>query len=413
MRNHVLYFSLLLVVIVRLILAATTPVFDTSEARYAAISANMARSNDFLVPRFTHRGVYQSFDGKPPLLFQAGGLSCTAFGVNEFAVRFPVLVATGLLLFLLYRVMLVLSNGEKSAALLAVALALTSTAYLALVGFCMTDGILVACVSGALLAHAALLKSQNRNWSLLVFALLGLGMLVKGPVAIVEFGLGVFLDCLVNRRWTILKSYRWFSGAALFLAIAAPWFVLMARANTNFLYYFFVNENLLRFLVHDYGDKYGAGRETFRGMAIVLLFVVTLPWALVPIAKGVLKRRALAPKAFRIRSAEPAAVLGWGVVGMTAFWSLTSRVPLAYLMPTVPLAAAWYVLTSSREERATLVKLVPVASVLSTVILAASLLVGMFATDKMQGAKAPYKPKRYSYEFYHGVHGAPPAEEVK
>lgn len=413
MRNHVLYLSLFLVVLVRVLLAATTPVFDTSEARYAAISANMARTNDFLVPRFTHRGVYQSFDGKPPLLFQASGLSCKAFGVNEFAVRFPVLLATGLLLFLLYRVMLVLSDGDKGAALLAVALALTSTAYAALVGFCMTDGLLVVCVAGALLAHAALLKSSNRNWSLIVFALLGLGMLVKGPVALVEFGLGVFLDCLVNRRWAILKSYRWFSGLALFLAIAAPWFVLMAWENKDFLYYFFVNENLLRFLVHEYGDKYGEGRETFRGMAIVWLFVVTLPWALLPLANVMRKIRARAFTPPTVRDAEPRAVLAWGVVGMTAFWSLTSRVPLAYLMPTVPLAAAWLVLRSSREERATLSRFVPYAAALTSLILATSLLVGMIATDKMQGASAPYKPKRYSYEFYHGVHGVPLAEETK
>lgn len=412
MRNHVLYFSLALVVVIRLILAAATPVFDTSEARYAAISANMARSNDFLVPRFTHRGVYQSFDGKPPLLFQAGGLSCKAFGVNEFAVRLPVLVATALLLLLLYRVMLVLSDGDRSAALLAVAISSTSTAYLALVGFCMTDGLLVACVAGALLAHAALLKTANRNWSLVVFALLGLGMLVKGPVAIVEFGLGVFLDCLINRRWAILARYRWLAGAALFFAIAAPWFILMARENKDFLYYFFVNENLLRFLVHEYGDKYGAGRETFRGMAVVCLFVVCLPWALVPIAKNLRRFRPRSLRAINVRSAEPCAVLGWGIVGMTAFWSLTSRVPLAYLMPTVPLAAAWFVLRSPREERVSLARLVPFAAALSSVILVASLLVGMLATDKMQGAAAPYKPKRYSYEFYHGVHGAPPAEET-
>ena len=39
---------------IRLALMATVPVFEPSEARYAAIAANMARTGDFTVPRFTH-----------------------------------------------------------------------------------------------------------------------------------------------------------------------------------------------------------------------------------------------------------------------------------------------------------------------------------------------------------------------
>ena len=71
----------------RLIVMAVSPVFEPSEARYAAISANMARTGDWLVPRFTHRGIYQPFSGKPPLVFQASALACRAIGISPFAVR--------------------------------------------------------------------------------------------------------------------------------------------------------------------------------------------------------------------------------------------------------------------------------------------------------------------------------------
>ena len=423
MKLRTLLYPLLLVVAVRLVLAAATPVFDTSEARYAAMSANMARTGDFLVPRFTYKGEYQSFDGKPPLLFQAGGVACKVFGVNEFAVRLPVLLATGFLFVLLFRVMLVLTDGDRHASLLAVTMTATSTAYAALVGFCMTDGLLVACVAGALLAHAALVKSVNRNWSLAVFALLGFGMIVKGPVALVEFGLPVFLDCAVNRRWAVLTRYRWFWGLGLFALIAAPWFVLMARQNPDFLWYFFVNENLLRFLVHEYGDKYGAGRETFRGMALVWLLVVTLPWSLGETWRWLRARlgewpgERLGERRGRgrtaVRNNAPSAVLGWGVVGITGFWCLTSRVPMAYLMPTVPLACAWLVLRASSEECQRLTRRVPLAAYLTSLVLVVGILGGMFITDKMQGAAAPFKMKRYSYEFYHGVHGIPAGEVAR
>ncbi|MGN0833883.1 MAG: ArnT family glycosyltransferase [Kiritimatiellia bacterium] len=398
MGKKTIFWSVGILLGVRVLLAVLTPVFDTSEARYAVISANMARTGDFLVPHFTHRGVYQSFDGKPPLLFQAGGACCQALGVSAFAVRLPVLIASAVLLCLLWRVVLILSDGNRRTAGLAVGLAASSTAFYALAGFCMTDGLLVLCVAGALLCHAALVQTGNRNWSLGVFALLGLGMIVKGPVALVEFGLGAFLDLCVNRRWPVLRRYRWFSGVVLFLAIAAPWFVLMARANPGFLRYFFVNENLLRFLVHDYGDKYGSGRETFRGMAAVWTLVVTLPWT--PVWLGRLWRNCAWARPGRNPAAT--AVLGWGVVGMTAFWCLTSRVPLAYLIPVVPLFAGWLALSGTEAERRTCLRFLPAASGASALVLTAALVGTMLCSDKMGGADAPYHPKRYSYEFYHG-----------
>ena len=54
------------------------PVFEPSEARYAAISANMARTGDWFVPSFTCKDACQPFAGKPPFAFQASALSCKA-----------------------------------------------------------------------------------------------------------------------------------------------------------------------------------------------------------------------------------------------------------------------------------------------------------------------------------------------
>ena len=394
---HSFVVVLALALAVRVGVSVFTPVFDTSEARYAAIAANMARTGDFRVPRFTYKGVYQSFDGKPPLLFQAGGVCCKALGVSEIAVRLPVLAAAFVLLALLWSAVRVLAGGDRRVALLAVGVTVTATAYYALMGFCMTDGLLVTCVAGAILCHAALVKTGNRNWSLGVAVLMGFGMLVKGPVAIVEFGVPVFLDTLVNRRWAVLRRYRWFSGAALFLLVAAPWFVLRAKDDPGFLRYFFVNENLLRFLIREYGDRYGAGRETFRGMAAVWLLVVTLPWSPLVLWKLWRERES----GWSLRNASATAVLGWGVVGITAFWCLTSRVPIAYLIPVVPLFAGWSVLTANAGERRLAERLFPAFSGMTMLVLTVVLLSTMLFSDKMRGAEAPYRPKRYSYEFYH------------
>ena len=254
MKHALKGFVLLLVAlaIVRLAVMVVAPVFDPSEGRYAAICANMAESGDFLVPRFIHNRVFQSFDGKPPLLFQLGGAFCTVLGRREIAVRLPSFLAALGLLGLLFLVLRRLRDA--AAARVAVLVCATSVAFYATAGFCMTDLLLTFCVGGALLLECVFHQKPEKWVSRAVFALLGLGMLVKGPVALVLFGLPVFLDACANRRFALLARHDWIGGPLVFLLLTAPWYVLMEQQTPGFLKYFFLHENLLRFLVHDYGD---------------------------------------------------------------------------------------------------------------------------------------------------------------
>ena len=110
------------------------------------------------------------------------------------------------------------------------------------------------------------------------------------------------------------------------MMIVVPYFWAVERHQPGFLRYFLVNENLMRFLVSDYGDKYGAGRETFRGMAAVWALVVTLPWSLVFVFRRASDWRRTRPtRSFPLLS----------VIVITLFWCLTSRVPISYLLPAV------------------------------------------------------------------------------
>lgn len=131
MKHALKGFVLLLVAlaIVRLAVMVVAPVFDPSEGRYAAICANMAESGDFLVPRFIHNRVFQSFDGKPPLLFQLGGAFCTVLGRREIAVRLPSFLAALGLLGLLFLVLRRLRDAAAArVAVLVCATAVASTA---------------------------------------------------------------------------------------------------------------------------------------------------------------------------------------------------------------------------------------------------------------------------------------------
>lgn len=394
--------AIAILALIRLAIMAFVPVFDTSESRYAAISANMAESGDFLVPRFIHKGVLQSFDGKPPLLFQAGGMLCKVFGKHEIFVRLPpFLSAVGLLGILFFAVRRL---KDAVAARAAVIVCATSVAFYATAGFCMTDIPLTFCVGGALLLESVFIKSQERWISLAIFALLGIGMLVKGPVALVLFGLPVLIDSFVNRRFAILSRHSWICGTLIFFAISAPWYILMERETPGFLKYFFINENILRFLVHEYGDRYGGGRETFRGMAAIWAVVVTLPWTPLLFLKA---------KKIRFRDSTPDTLLTWGMVAMIGFWCLTSRVPLAYLLPIVPLFAAQLSLMELPQWST---RIIPAASVICVVALIGTLAFTTFFTNKLpgwmfrsihnaeptRGAFFMKKSPPYSAQFYFG-----------
>jgi len=390
--------------VVRLALMATIPVFEPSEARYAAISANMARSGDFVIPHFTHNLEYQSFDGKPPLVFQVGGLFCRMFGVCEFAVRlFPFLSAV-LLLFILYHTVKRFSDAETGR--LSVLVCASCTAFYAAAGISMTDMSLASCVAGALLLYRCFLDGFAVRYAAGVSVLQGAGMIVKGPVALVLFGLPVLTDAVVNRRWRGIFTWKWLAVAPFFFLVAVPWFVLAEQRNPGAVWYFFYNENFLRFVSHDYGDKYGAGREAFRGVSALWALTVTLPWVLIPIGKTILclkdaVRSGIVASFKQSNNQTFKRFFVLSILAIVGFWGLTSRVLVYYLFPVVPLFAAELALSG---DRFLLGRLSLPCAGLSLVALAMALVGGTFFSDCMQGARAGFAPvgEHYAHEFYHG-----------
>lgn len=347
----------------RVAAAAWMPVFDPSEARYATLAANMARSGDFVRPAFFHHGVYQTFAGKPPLSFQMGALACRAFGVGDFAVRLPsLLCAAGVLALLWWAARP--RGGRARAVLLCVGM----PGFLAFAGLCMTDMPLTFAVVGML---AVLARGIRTGWSWPLATLWGLfagaGLLIKGPVALALGGGPFALWCLLNglprglTRWHV-----WWMGG-LCLGLAAPWFALMEAREPGSFAYFLLNENIGRFLTQDYGDRYGSGHKFFHGVSVPWLLALTAPWGL-----WFLRRRVW--RGFR--GNLPALATAWVVV----FWALTPRVPLAYLLPAVPLAAWWL-----GSRRVSLRRFPLWAGAELAVLAAVAVLVPLVRPDKLPG----------------------------
>lgn len=334
---------LLILLVVRLVLNAVAPIADPSEARYALICRIMTDSGDYLRPTLIHNGAPTTFDGKPPLYFQLGGLAGELFGPGKFAVRLPAFLFSVALLIATWATTRRLASAKAAAA--ATLLLGFSVIFYVFSGLAMTDMALAFSVAGAVFSYMLFDRAspgRSKKWSSVAFfAFLGLGMLAKGPVAILLAGMPVFLYVLINRRWADLKRHAWICGPVVFCLVAGPWYWKMQQADPGFLEYFFVNENFKRFLFKEYGDKFGSGREFFRGVSILWLLLCNLPAVLLlalPLAKRETRKALIAKEQLR------SPLVGMSLLAflsITLFWCLTSRVLIYYLIPTIPFVSIW------------------------------------------------------------------------
>ncbi len=326
-------------VAIRFATLSVLPVLDPSEARYAVVSRDMLQSGDFVTPMIWANGEYIPFFSKPPLLFwlQAGSMS--ALGVSELAARIPSFLAAlatlTLTWFLLRRL---LSPDVLRGALL---ILLSSPLFFLSAGIGLTDMLLCLAVGGAFFSHYAFTRETDsaraRRFSLATFALLGIGMITKGPIALVQFGLPTFLWSLWRGRLRDLARQAWWPGLLIFALAWVPWFTLTERANPGFLEYFFVNENFLRFVASEYGDRYGGGHKFPPGAAIVFFLIACLPW-LALLAWRVRDRDARVRVWERLRS-EDLQFFAIAVGANIAFLSFSRHILGTYVLPVLPAAA--------------------------------------------------------------------------
>jgi len=332
----------------RALTMAVLPLTDSTEGRYAQVAQEMTLAGDWVTPRVWMYGENLPFMGKPPLYFWSAAAAMKLCGVNAFAARLPSLLAALALLWLLHHVME--RYGEKGSGLFSVMVTASCGFFFAVSGVVAIDVLLSACVAGSLLAYFAFTCEPSRairkRWSLLVFALLALGFLTKGPVAVVLFGLPVLLWTIRWRQWGLLKDHCWIGGVLLFLLVVTPWFVLCEQRNPGFLKYFFLNENLLRFVRHDYGDAYGSGHLYPRGSALWMFAAAAAPWSLFALVWRVRERWVL-------HTATPAdkrdSFLFLGAFAGVLFWCMARQLLITYTLPLVPIFAAWFARKAQNE----------------------------------------------------------------
>jgi 4-amino-4-deoxy-L-arabinose transferase-like glycosyltransferase len=245
--------------------------FDDSDAVLAQASRTMLTSGDWVTPRLD--GV--AYLEKPPLYYWPMVLSYKVFGVHDWSARIPIALASMGLAWLT-AAMGIWAFGKRAGFYAGLCIA-TCVGLFLFTRALIPDVMLAFTVALSMWALLRALDEEERHprlWAAVFAASIGTGLLIKSLIAVVfPVAAGVIYLFLTRQFFSAnaWKRLHPFSGAAIALIIAAPWHVLAAIRNPpilyfglhsgpgqyhGFLWFFFINEQLLRFLNLRYPRDY-------------------------------------------------------------------------------------------------------------------------------------------------------------
>jgi 4-amino-4-deoxy-L-arabinose transferase-like glycosyltransferase len=268
---------------------------DDVDAVQAQIARNMLQSGDWVIAHLD--GV--PYLEKSPLIYWLMAICLQIFGVHDWAARIPVALAGILLAWVTSRYGR-WAFGERAGFYAGLVIA-TCTGLFLFTRIQIPDVMITLSVCVAFFSfqratdpEEAPTPQHSRRWAMLLAASLGVGLMLKGLIAVVAPVGGIFVYLLVTRQFfsaEVWKKLHVLSGTLIVFAIAAPWHVLATLRMPpyfdftlhsgpgeyhGFFWFYFINEHLLRFLNLRYPRDYNTvPRLAFWALHLLWLF----PWS--------------------------------------------------------------------------------------------------------------------------------------
>src|SRR6266566_999228 len=376
---------LLLWAAIYLVSIFSPPLLDDVDTIHAEAAREMVLRHDWVT---LHTNGIRYLE-KAPLMYWAVAASYEIFGVKEWSTRLPLML--GVLALLLVTYALGKQAYSERAGLYAAVVLATSLGPYIFTRFQIPDIIV-----GLWLALSALffLRSLDQEtpsrWICWGFAATcALNVLTKSLIGLV-FPLGsIFLYLLITRNLKHILKLRLISSTLVFFAIAAPWHILAALRNPSqgavrgFLWFYFVNEQLLRYV----GKRVPAGYDTvplliFWGLTILWLapWMVFLPQSLrqVPLLGRELRGQLSANQ----RASLFLFICALVVVG---FFTLSTRQEY-YTLPAIPalalLLGGWLGKESAALERESRSSIISSAVLFAVVVLGSAVGTALLISSK-------------------------------
>ena len=257
----------------------TPPLFDVDEGAFSQATLEMFQRGDFLS---TYLNGDPRYD-KPILVYWLQALAVTLVGPTEWAFRLPsALCATGWawLTYLFAR-----RHYGVDRALFAAMLLATSLGVYIIGRAATADALLNLLLAAAMFAAWLHLSGGERKWLYATHAAIGLGVLAKGPIAILIPLAVTFIFCALRRnvRTWVRAVFDW-RALALLIAIAAPWYIaILAKEGRGFIDGFILKHNVWRFT----GPVSGHAGSLLYYFPVVLLLTLPFTALLVPVAQRI------------------------------------------------------------------------------------------------------------------------------
>jgi 4-amino-4-deoxy-L-arabinose transferase-like glycosyltransferase len=272
-KNRYIYLAVLLFAGAVYLGCSISPpsLMDDSDAVLAQAARTMLQTGDWVTPRLD--GV--AYLEKPSLYYWPIVVSYKIFGVHDWTARIP-FALSAMALAWLTAAMGVWAFGKRAGFYAGLCMA-TCIGLFLFTRILIPDVMLTFTVA---LAFWALLRALDeeethpRLWAGVLAASLGTGLLIKSLVGVLFPLAGGIIYLFLTKQ--LLSARTWnrlhpFSGAVIALLIAAPWHILAALRNPpyfyfglhsgpgqyhGFLWFFFINEQFLRFLNLRYPRDY-------------------------------------------------------------------------------------------------------------------------------------------------------------
>lgn len=361
---------------------STLQPLDRDEPRFAQASKQMLETGDFVDIRFQDEARHK----KPVGIYwlqSAAVRAGEAVGIPEartqiWLYRIPSLVGAIATVLLTYWALLAFLSPPLAllgGALMAAAVLLGVEARIA-----KTDALLAACAvatMGALArtwldwTRSLAFVPGRRNW-LVFWGATALGLLIKGPIVPMVWGLAILVLSASQRSFRWLKPLRFGAGLLLCLVVALPWFAAIMIKTGGSFFADSVGQDML--------GKVAEGQEKHWGPpGLYLLFFFATYWPAAAFA-------AMAVPFAWVRRKEPQILflIAWIVPSWLIFEAVPTKLP-HYVLPLYPAITALLLLAVlnggiDRHRRgavltASLVVIVPLA-------LMATILFGNWTLDR-------------------------------
>ena len=323
--NNKIIILIVVILVIRAILNYSVPLMDKTEARYAEIARIMNETKNWITPQIDY-GI--PFWGKPPISSWMSAISIFLFSENEFFIRLPYFFLSIILFFL------TLKYSEPKNKLITGLILLTLPQFFLHLGVVSTDLFLTFGVSLAFLSFWEFLNKKNRPSIYFFYLGLAIGILSKGPIAIILVIPPILLWMLwfsYDLRYIITKDFLY--GFIFFALVSVPWFFIAEKNSPGFLDYFIVGEHFKRFFDSNWiGDKYGFPKQQPFGTIWVFLLLFTMPWGIIIIKNLLIKFKEI------LKSKWELYLLLW-IIWTPIFFTTSSSLIHPYVLPVMPAIA--------------------------------------------------------------------------